>query len=128
MKAVLSSGDGGAGRRLWQFTPHFTEIGYAVPLSFTVVAESRFAALPEDDKKALLRAAADTEEAGWRLVAERKAANYAMMRENGVTIHAPSPALTKHLAAAADAMIADWERQAGPEAADILRRYRADGR
>ena len=30
LDAVLSSGDGGAGRRLWEHLPHFTEIGYAM--------------------------------------------------------------------------------------------------
>src|SRR3989449_586761 len=35
--AVLSSGDGGAGRRFWEYLPHFTEINYAMPLSLTTV-------------------------------------------------------------------------------------------
>src|SRR5208283_851192 len=35
--AVLSPGDGGAGRALWQFLSQFTEINYAVPLSLTTV-------------------------------------------------------------------------------------------
>src|SRR3979490_2036339 len=33
VQAVLSSGDGGAGRKLWEHLPYFTEIGYAMPLS-----------------------------------------------------------------------------------------------
>jgi TRAP-type transport system periplasmic protein len=35
--AVLSSGDGGAGRKLWDFLTHFTEINYAIPISVTVI-------------------------------------------------------------------------------------------
>ena len=33
LDAVLSSGDGGAGRKLWQYLPYFSEIVYALPLS-----------------------------------------------------------------------------------------------
>jgi TRAP-type C4-dicarboxylate transport system substrate-binding protein len=33
INAVLSSGDGGAGRKLWDYLPYFTEITYSLPLS-----------------------------------------------------------------------------------------------
>ena len=45
LNAVLSSGDGGAGRRLWEYLPHFTAIGYAMPLSFTTVSRVALEAL-----------------------------------------------------------------------------------
>jgi len=32
INAVLSSGDGDAGRELWQFLPYFSEITYALPI------------------------------------------------------------------------------------------------
>jgi hypothetical protein len=31
LDAVLSSGDGGAGARLWEVLPHFTALDYASP-------------------------------------------------------------------------------------------------
>ena len=51
LDAVLSSGDGGAGRRLWEVLPHFTEIGYAMPLSFALVSARALAALPDADRQ-----------------------------------------------------------------------------
>ena len=33
INAVLSSGDGGIGRKLWEFLPYFSEITYSLPLS-----------------------------------------------------------------------------------------------
>ncbi len=42
VNAVLSSGDGGAGRRLWEVLPHFTEINYAMPLSLVTVNSAVF--------------------------------------------------------------------------------------
>jgi len=40
LDAVLSSGDGGAGARLWEILPHFTEINYAMPLSFATIGSA----------------------------------------------------------------------------------------
>ena len=40
INAVLSSGDGGAGRELWKFLPYFTEITYSLPLSVASVNQA----------------------------------------------------------------------------------------
>ena len=56
VEAVLSSGDGGAGRRLWEHLPFFAEIGYA---SRSPSPRSRsYDRLPSDQKESVDRAAA----------------------------------------------------------------------
>jgi TRAP-type transport system periplasmic protein len=125
LDAVLSSGDGGAGRRLWEHLPHFTEIGYAMPVSLTFAQPTRLAALAPDARAALEAAARRTEEGLWTLLGTREAANQARMRQNGVTIAAPSPALAEALRAAGQEAVAEWERRAGPAGAAVLARYRA---
>ena len=123
--AVLSSGDGGAGRKLWEFTPHFTEVGYAVPLSFTTVSAAAYNALDPSVQAQVRQAAAETEAAQWTALLTRTESNYATMRQNGVSISTATPELAKALADAAKGTIAAWEAQAGAQASDILRRYRA---
>ena len=44
--AVLSSGDGGAGARLWEVLPHFTALDYASPLSLAFCGMAALDALP----------------------------------------------------------------------------------
>ncbi|WP_270939436.1 type 2 periplasmic-binding domain-containing protein, partial [Falsiroseomonas oryzae] len=100
LDAVLSSGDGGAGRRLWEHLPHFTEIGYAMPVSLTFAAPARLASLGSDGRAALEFAARRTEDGLWQLLETREAANQARMRENRVTIAAPGAALAAALRAA----------------------------
>ena len=46
LNAILSSGDGGAGRKLWDDLHHFTPINYAIPISVAFVRQDAFAALP----------------------------------------------------------------------------------
>ncbi len=126
--AVLSSGDGGAGRKLWEHLPHFTEIGYAVPLSFATVGLERFEALDEASRRAVLEIAAETEARQWQAMQGRVAANHARMKENGMTITpAIAPALRARLAEAAREAIEEWEKRAGPEGRELLERFRARG-
>lgn len=123
VEAVLSSGDGGAGRRLWDFLKHFTEIGYAVPLSFATLRSDLYEALTPDLRASVERAAAETETKLWALLETRVETNYARMATNGVGIakaQAVTPELRALLARSAAQAIDAWKRNAGPEAAGIL--------
>ena len=86
LDAVLSSGDGGAGRRLWEFLPHFTEINYALPLSVATVSTKAYELLPEDLRTIVDEAARATETRQWEVIRTRLEENYGKMRGNGVTI------------------------------------------
>jgi TRAP-type C4-dicarboxylate transport system substrate-binding protein len=123
--AVLSSGDGGAGRRLWEFLPHFAAVGYAIPLSFAMVGTDALSGIGGFGE-IVLAAAAETERRQWELVGTRLEQNYAAMRANGVTIAAEvAPELRDALRhAAADAVTA-WSQQVGTDGAAILQRYQS---
>jgi TRAP-type C4-dicarboxylate transport system substrate-binding protein len=126
LQGVLSSGDGGAGRKLWDYLPSFTAINYAVPLSLASINEEIYQALPAKLKQAVEAAARATEAAQWHLIRARLAANYATMRANHVEIAAaPGPALKALLAKSADGAITAWQGQVGPDGAAVLAAYRA---
>jgi TRAP-type C4-dicarboxylate transport system substrate-binding protein len=119
--AVLSSGDGGAGRNLWQFLPHFSEVNYALPISLATVNLAAYEALPADLRAIVDEAAAETERRQWSAIRTRLDENYARMRANGVIIHADLPAdLTERLATAGKAAVEEWRGKAGAEGAAIL--------
>jgi TRAP-type C4-dicarboxylate transport system substrate-binding protein len=125
LDAVLSSGDGGAGRRLWEHLPHFCEIGYAMPVSVTFADPARLAALSAEGRAGLLAAAEATEAGLWTLLETRDAANQARMRQNGVSIALPGAPLLAALREAGAGAVAEWQALAGPAGAAILARYRA---
>jgi TRAP-type C4-dicarboxylate transport system substrate-binding protein len=125
VNAVLSSGDGGAGRKLWEYLPHFTEINYAMPLSLVTVSRSALAALPEDQRGAVERAASAAERHQWKLIEDRLAANYAGMRANGVTITTMvEPDLHAVLTRSAKTAIDEWSQRAGADGAALLSEFR----
>jgi len=127
IQAVLSSGDGGAGRKLWEHLPYFTEIGYAMPLSFGTLGQPRYDDLPADLRTVVDRGAAATQAWLWELLMRRIEENYARLEANKVTIVAAdkvSPELGAALVQAASGAIESWKRQAGPEAAAVLQAAR----
>ena len=121
LNAFLTSGDGGAGRQLWDFLPYFTAINYAMPVSIAFVRSDAFAELSEPVQREVLAAAAETEQSQFALLTHRTIENYARMRDNGVRFAEPAPAsLVAALRKAATPAITTWETQAGADAAAIV--------
>ncbi|MEA2877798.1 MAG: hypothetical protein QOF14_2994 [Hyphomicrobiales bacterium] len=126
INAVLSSGDGGAGRQLWKYLRNFSEVGYARPLSFGSVSLAAWASLDDAGRAAIEEAANETSERQWSALAGRLAENFARMRANGVAIDEKPPAeVMAALRAAAETVVTDWSSRAGPEAQKVLKDYRA---
>ena len=121
LNAFLTSGDGGAGRKLWDFLPYFTPINYAMPVSLAFVRTELFAALPQATQSQVLAAAAETEQRQFELLAHRTDENYARMRENGVHIADSAPAsVNEALRKAASGPVAAWKARVGSDAAGIV--------
>jgi TRAP-type C4-dicarboxylate transport system substrate-binding protein len=126
INAVLSSGDGGAGRQLWKYLRNFSEVGYALPLSFGSISLAAWTSLDDAGRAAIEDAAHETTERQWAALAGRLAENYARMRQNGVTIDDKPPAdVMAALRAAAETVVTDWSNRAGPEAQKVLEDFRA---
>lgn len=125
INAVLSSGDGGAGRQMWKYLKNFSEVGYALPLSFASISLAAWGGLDDAGRAALEEAARETTERQWSALTSRLTENFARMRANGVVIDQKPPAdVMAALHTAADATIADWLTRVGPEAQRVLRGFR----
>lgn len=121
LNAILTSGDGGAGRKLWDYLNHFTPINYAIPISIAFVRNDDFEALPKDVQEQVLAAAQETGERQFELLKNRTAENYARMRSNSVSIDEPvSPDVIAALKGAATATVAAWKVKVSPEAVAIV--------
>lgn len=121
LNAILTSGDGGAGRKLWDYLPYFTPINYAVPISLAFVGIDAFESLPKEIQDQVTQAAAETETSQFELLASRTAENYARMRANGVSIAEPATAtVIAALKRGAAASIAAWKAKVPAEAAAIV--------
>ena len=123
IQAVLSSANRGAERKLWEHLPCFTEIGYAMPLSFGTLGQSLYDGLPADLQGVVDRGAEATQAWLWELLTRRIEQDNARLEANKVTIVASdrvSPDLRAALVQAATGAIENWKQQAGAEAAAVL--------
>jgi len=126
LNAVLSSGDGGAGRKLWTRLPYFSQITYAIPLSFGSVSLDAWGKLDDGTRAAIEEAARETTEHQWDAMAGRVSRNYAIMRENGMTIDEHPPLdVVLALATAGTKSVIEWHGRAGAEAVKVFEDYRA---
>lgn len=124
INAVLSSGDGGAGRQLWKYTRNFSEILYAVPLSFTSVSLQAWDKLDATTREAVEAAGVETSAHQWQAMSGRVALNYQRMRENAVAIdEAPPKDVMEALRAAAGQSITAWKTKTDPAARTVLENF-----
>jgi TRAP-type C4-dicarboxylate transport system substrate-binding protein len=121
VNAVLSSGDGGAGRKLWEFLPYFSEITYSLPLSVAGVNQAVYDGLSGELRETVDAAARQTERELWLALSTRLQENYARMRQNGVTIDShPAPAIVAALQSGAAEVQRAWCVRSGAACAPIL--------
>jgi TRAP-type transport system periplasmic protein len=126
LNAVLSSGDGGAGRKLWDYLPYFSEITYSLPLSVAGVNKAVYDGLSADQRAAVDLASSRTETELWLALSTRLQENYARMRQNGVTIDStPAPAIADALRSGAATAQQTWCSRSGPICAHILDVFKA---
>jgi TRAP-type C4-dicarboxylate transport system substrate-binding protein len=126
INAVLSSGDGGAGRKLWEYLPHFSEITYSLPLSVASLNQAAYDALSPDLREAVDAAGRKTESELWVALSTRLQENYQRMRANNVTIDtSPAPAVIAALQSGAAVAQRAWCTRSGPVCAQILDAFKA---
>jgi TRAP-type C4-dicarboxylate transport system substrate-binding protein len=129
INAVLSSGDGGAGRKLWGYLPYFTAITYSLPLSVASVNQAVYDGLDSDLRDAVDAAGRQTETELWLALSTRLQENNARMRENGVIIDSnPAPAIVEAFRTGAAAAQAAWCTRSGPICTLILYTFAAGRR
>ena len=126
INAVLSSGDGGAGRKLWEYLPCFSEITYSLPLSIASVNQAAYDGLSPDTRAAVDAASRQTESELWLALSTRLEENYQRMRQNGVAIDSnPEPSIVAALRTGAAAAQHAWCIRSGPVCAEILEAFKA---
>ncbi len=127
INAVLSSGDGGAGRKLWEYLPHFTAVNYSMPLSFATMNSGAYNALPVELKKVVDEAAAETQKRQWLALTTRLEENRRRMLDNNVKFNDnPAPEILQALRDAAKPVVESWKLKAGPAGATALEAFFKD--
>jgi TRAP-type C4-dicarboxylate transport system substrate-binding protein len=125
IQSMFTSAQTGVNVTAWDFTRYWYNVG-GMRTRNAVFANSRAMASLDAPTRAAVMAAAET--AAERGKAMAKAAEVAMadrLRSQGMQLPAPSEQMMAELRAIGETQTAEWVQRAGPEGAEMLRRYRA---
>ena len=117
--AMVTSGATGARTKAWDFTTQFYDLQAWLPKNMIIVNEAAFSALPDDQQKAILDAAAAAEARGWKMSEEVSNESVKELAAN-MTVHQPSEALSADLAEVGKTMATEWAASVGDEGKMIL--------
>ena len=123
LEAMIASPSTGAESQAWDYVNTFYNTQAWLPKNVVVVNKRVFQTLDEPIRTAILNAAAAAEERGWQMSVNETNEKMQVMRDHGMIVADPAPALEQGLQQIGIIMTREWVQRAGPEAAEILRRY-----
>jgi len=124
MQTMVTSSATGTASKAWEFVKNYYKTNAWNPKNVVVVNQRAFARLPKNQQDGLLKAAAAAEPRGWEMSKQREKDADELLAKNGVTVAEPSAELKGALAKIGEQMAAEWEKSAGAEGQEILKRYR----
>ncbi|EKF20786.1 TRAP transporter substrate-binding protein [Nitratireductor pacificus] len=123
VEAMITSPSTGANSKVWDFLSHYSDAQAWLPRNMVFVNQAAFAALPEDQQKAVLDAAAAAETRGWEASVKETEEKTQALKDNGITVTTPSAELKTGLAAFGATMAEEWAANAGEAGKAVLDAY-----
>jgi TRAP-type C4-dicarboxylate transport system substrate-binding protein len=120
----LTSSASGADGKLHEQVKHFYPVNGWLPRNVTAVSQKAFDALDKPSQDALLKAAADAEQRGWKLSEQVDADAIAVLKANGVTVAAAPDSVKAALQKIGETMTEEWLASAGADGKAIIDAYR----
>jgi TRAP-type C4-dicarboxylate transport system substrate-binding protein len=113
--SYMSSGSTGYDTKTFEHIKNFYDTQAWLPKNAVIVNKAAFDALDKPTQAALLKAGADAEARGWQASQTENARTMNLLKQNGMSILAPPPALKADLKKVGDTMLKEWLEKAGPE-------------
>jgi TRAP-type C4-dicarboxylate transport system substrate-binding protein len=124
MNSFISSGSTGYDSRIWESLTHFYDVQAWLPKNMIFANTRAFNALDKATQDAVVKAAADAEARGWKMMREKTDWYLAQLKEKGMKVQAPSPALASGFRKLGETLTADWLKRAGKEGEEIVAAYK----
>lgn len=122
--SVLTSADGGASSKFWEFLSDFTAVNYSMALNMTHMNKDTYDSLTPEQQAIIRDAAQKASDAAWEDLEKRVAQNFEDMQANGITITTEvSPEFLEFLTQAGGEVYDEWLKAVGPIGQQILDEY-----
>lgn len=120
----LTSSASGADGKLYEQTKFFYPVNAWFPRNVVAVSQKAFDGLDSATQGAIMKAAAAAETRGWAASEANDADSLKILKDNGMTIAAPSAEIAAELKKIGEEMTAQWLASAGADGKAIIDAYR----
>jgi TRAP-type transport system periplasmic protein len=121
--SMMSSGATGFDSKIYESVKYWYDTQAWLPKNAVIVNLKAFNALDAATQAAVLKAAADAEERGWKTSIEKNDFYKKALAEKGMKILTPPAKLAADLKQVGGIMQADWVKKAGPDGQAIINDY-----
>jgi TRAP-type C4-dicarboxylate transport system substrate-binding protein len=123
--AMITSSATGTSTKAWEFVKNYYKTSAMHPKNVVVANQRAFARLPKDQQDALVKAAASAEKRGWEMSKVREQEGNETLAKNGMSVRDPDAAMKQAFAKVGQQMAQEWEKAAGADGQEILKRFRS---
>lgn len=125
--SMITSPSTGVSQKSWNYVDHYSDIKAWIPKNMVVVNRDAFNELSENEKTALLGAAANAQAKGWEIVRKKARDHTNLLRKNGMNVSRPSLDLLEELRGIGHTMTDEWAKEAGQSGDSIIGLFRQCG-
>lgn len=122
--SFMSSGATGVDSKVWENLTHFATVDAWLPKNMVIVNQKEFDKLDKATQDAVLKAARDAEDRGWKRMREYTSETLATLRANKMTVYEPNPKFRAELTKIGETMLDEWLKKAGADGQSIISAFR----
>jgi TRAP-type C4-dicarboxylate transport system substrate-binding protein len=124
VNTLMTSSATGYDSKAWETMSRFYDTQAWFPKNVTIANKAAFDKLDGATKDAVLKAAAEAEDRGWKMSEDKTAWYVDQLKAHGMKVAPPGDALTAGLKGIGEQLAADWLERAGPDGQAVIDAYR----
>ena len=123
VESTMTSGATGVDSKLFEHLKFYYDVQAWLPKNAVIANRKAFEALDKATQDAVMKAAADAEARGWAESRKVNTTTLEVLKQNGMTVTAPSAQLKADLKKVGDTLLKEWMDKAGPEGKALVDAY-----
>jgi TRAP-type C4-dicarboxylate transport system substrate-binding protein len=124
VNAFMTSSATGYDSKAWETMSHYYDTQAWLPKNVTIANKAAFDKLDKATQDAVLKAAAQAEERGWKMSQDKTAWYVEQLKSHGMKVAPPGEALQTGLKGVGDQLTADWLKRAGSDGQAVIDAYK----
>lgn len=121
---MITSPATGVDTQAWDYVKHYHDAKAFIPQSIVIANKRSLAALPQEQRQAVLDAGKRAEARGWQQARDLTAKLTQTLASRGITVSPVPAAISADLTKIGQTMAEEWQKKAGADGAKVLDAYR----